>query len=155
MVKNHLARIVYPFVEATSDVHGKSLRITSFLGFANDILLAGHNSTTLQYLANSMAPSASRHRILIGETFKILNSVLPRIDVLVSHSNVAMSDAITIQAVYIAIGPFFVVEGAPVSGGRAKANAKTGSVVLNALGGPSAFKGLRLTSLSLIRSVSA
>jgi cohesin loading factor subunit SCC2 len=59
-----------------------------------------------------------------------------------------MSDAITIQAVYIAIGPFFVVESGSAAGNKDKA-----SLVLSALGGNSAFRGLRLSALSLIRSV--
>lgn len=61
-----------------------------------------------------------------------------------------MSDAIVIQIVYIAIGPFFVVEGSTVkAGGKDKTN-----TVLAALGGSAALRGLRLASLSLIRSVS-
>jgi cohesin loading factor subunit SCC2 len=60
-----------------------------------------------------------------------------------------MSDTIIIQAVYIAIGPFFVVE--PVTSGSYKS--KKDNVVLSTLG-KSALRGLRLDALSLIRNVS-
>ena len=60
----------------------------------------------------------------------------------------AMSESIIIQAVYIAIGPFFVVDTTTDSKGREKKD----SAVLNTLG-PSAMRGLRLEALSLIRSV--
>lgn len=60
-----------------------------------------------------------------------------------------MSDSIIIQAVYIAIGPFFVVE----SGGDGDSKGKKDTVVLSTLG-KSAMRGLRLDALSLIRSVS-
>lgn len=58
-----------------------------------------------------------------------------------------MSDSITVQAVFIAIGPFFVVD--PAGDGKAR-----GSLVLSTLGGTTALRGLRLSALSLIRSVS-
>jgi cohesin loading factor subunit SCC2 len=60
-----------------------------------------------------------------------------------------MSDSIIIQAVYIAIGPFFVVE----SGGEGDTKVKKENVVLRTFG-KSAMRGLRLDALSLIRSVS-
>ena len=59
-----------------------------------------------------------------------------------------MSDAIIIQAVYIAIGPFFVVESA-----EGDTKGKRENVVLSTLGN-SAMRGLRLDALSIIRSVS-
>ena len=59
-----------------------------------------------------------------------------------------MSDAIIIQAVYIAIGPFFVVETA-----ESDTKGKRENVVLSTLGN-SAMRGLRLDALSIIRSVS-
>lgn len=60
----------------------------------------------------------------------------------------SMSEAIVIQAVYVAIGPFFVVEG----GNDSKGKEKKGNVVLTTLGS-SAMRGLRLDALALIRSV--
>lgn len=60
-----------------------------------------------------------------------------------------MSDAIIIQTVYIAIGPFFIVE----SGADGDTKGKKQNVVLSTLGS-SAMRGLRLDALSLIRNVS-
>lgn len=61
-----------------------------------------------------------------------------------------MSDTIVIQAVYIAIGPFFVVEtGIDGKGKKDSGN----SLVLGSLGGKGAMRALRLEALSLIRSV--
>lgn len=61
----------------------------------------------------------------------------------------AMSEGIIIQAVYIAIGPFFVADSSVDGRGKEKKD----SVILNTLGS-SAMRGLRLDALSLIRSVS-
>ena len=96
---------------------------------------------------------ADIRRQQVGEVFQALCSVIPRINTLISRSDggVAMSDSIIIQAVYIAIGPFFVVELGSEGGKSAKD--KSNNYVLNALGGTSALRGLRLTALALIRSV--
>jgi cohesin loading factor subunit SCC2 len=69
-----------------------------------------------------------------------------------------MSDAIIIQGVYIAIGPFFVVDaGEEGAGAGAKKEGKgkeRESVVIRTFG-KSAMRGLRLEALGLIRTVSA
>lgn len=65
----------------------------------------------------------------------------------------AMSDSITIEMVYLSIGPFFVVESSSSGGGKDKEKEKN-NVILNALGGAAAVRGLRLSALSLIRRVS-
>ena len=59
-----------------------------------------------------------------------------------------MSDSIIIQVVYIAIGPFFVVDTGSDGDGKGKKD----NVVIKTLG-KSAMRGLRLDALSLIRSV--
>ena len=74
---------------------------------------------------------------------------MPRINDLICADSMAMSESIIIQAVYIAIGPFFVVEAEPE--GKSK-KATSGSAVISGLGG-TAMRGLRLDALSLIRSV--
>jgi len=74
---------------------------------------------------------------------------MPRITNLVCAETVVMSDAIIIQTVYIAIGPFFVVE----SGIDGDAKGKKQNVVLSTLGN-SAMRGLRLDALSVVRNVS-
>lgn len=86
-------------------------------------------------------------RKTIGEAFQAIVSVIPRIDRLVGRTDLAMSDSITIQSVFIAIGPFFVAE--PIAEGK---NSK-GATILSALGGKTALRGLRLCALSLVRSV--
>ena len=63
-----------------------------------------------------------------------------------------MSDSIIIQAVYIAIGPFFVVESGVDDG--LKGAKKEKENVVNRTLGKSAMRALRLDALSLIRSVS-
>lgn len=76
---------------------------------------------------------------------------------MVNAETVAMSDSIIIQAVYIAIGPFFVADsGGEVDGGGAGGGkgTKKESVIIKTLG-KSAMRGLRLDALSLIRSVCA
>ena len=74
-----------------------------------------------------------------------------------------MSDTIIIQAVYIAIGPFFVVESGEGGGGYADGDVEKEkgkrrdkgekeNVVIRTFG-KSAMRGLRLDALSLIRTV--
>ena len=128
VVKNLLSKIVYPFVEAATDLYGQVAPILR---------------TVVQ--ANSLKTQA--HRGLIAETFQILSSVVPKINSLIRAEFISLSDAIIIQAVYIAIGPFFIMEPAAPDGKGKKSN-----VVHNTLGN-SAIKGLRLDALTLIRSV--
>ena len=93
--------------------------------------------------------SDSEERRLISDIFHSVTSVIPRINDLISADGMSMSEAIVIQGVYVAIGPFFVVEGGTDSKGKEKKS----SVILNTLG-TSAMRGLRLEALALIRSVS-
>ena len=58
-----------------------------------------------------------------------------------------MSDAILIQAAFVAIGPFFVAET-----GADQAKGKKDNAILSTLG-KSAMRGLRLDALALIRGV--
>jgi cohesin loading factor subunit SCC2 len=146
-VKNLLDKVIYPFVEANSDVHGRSTpRVRQFIHHST-----GQSSLILLQVAKAADAPAQSRREVVSEIFQTLCSVFPRIDMLVSRSHVAMSDSIIIQAVYIAIGPFFVVEFG-LEGNKA-AKEKTASLVLNALGGSVALRGLRLAALSLIRTV--
>lgn len=94
--------------------------------------------------------STVNHRRYIGEIFQGVAAVIPRLSNLLYTDAVTMSDSIIIQAVYIATGPFFVVEsGADEGKGR-----KDSSVgVISSTIGSSALRGLRLDALSLIRNV--
>ncbi|TDL22099.1 hypothetical protein BD410DRAFT_770589 [Rickenella mellea] len=144
-IKNQLSKLIYPFVE------------TSTSGITNETPLL------LQHVITK-APSASLSKLdysnldittsrrYIGETFQALSAVLPRISNLVCADVVAMSDTIIIQAVYIAIGPFFVDSGGDGDGKGKKDS--SAAVILSTLGS-SAMRGLRLDALSLIRSIFA
>ncbi|KAI0317644.1 hypothetical protein OF83DRAFT_1120276 [Amylostereum chailletii] len=124
-IKNQLNKVIYPFVEASTD--------------------SSQISPVLRHLVKSPA-AVKEQREKVAEVFQALTSVLPRINNLVCADTVAMSDSIIIQAVYIAVGPFFVTE----SEGEGKG--KKENVVLNTLG-HSAMRGFRLEALSLIRSI--
>jgi cohesin loading factor subunit SCC2 len=132
-IKNQLTKVLYPFVEGLSDIHG-------------------HNSAILDITLRSTSETSAAHRKRIGDIFHALSSAFPPIDALVRRSSrhdrgdVTLSDAITVETVYLAIGPFFVVETTPT--GKDKNN-----LVYTALGGATAVRGLRLSALSLIRSV--
>ncbi|KAF9005451.1 hypothetical protein BDQ17DRAFT_1353128 [Cyathus striatus] len=135
-IKNQLTKIIYPFVEGSVE--------TSFSLQSNNPLL--------HHVVKGNTTSSQSHRRQLSETFQALSSVLPRINQLVNAESVAMSDSIIIQAVYIAIGPFFVVD----TGGeeKGKKDKEKESVVLRTLG-KSAMRGLRLDALSLMRSIFA
>ncbi|KIJ14913.1 hypothetical protein PAXINDRAFT_163151 [Paxillus involutus ATCC 200175] len=128
-VKNQLTMIIYPFVEG--------------------IGAGGSASPQLSCLHRYTHSSCGELRKLLTELFQALSAALPRINALFSADDIMMSDAIIIQAVYIAIGPFFVVESA-----ESDTKGKRENVVLSTLGG-SAMRGLRLDALSIIRSVFA
>jgi cohesin loading factor subunit SCC2 len=121
--------ILYPFVEAVG--------------------AGGSSSPQLQRLHSNTHSCSGDLRRLLSELFQAISAVLPRINVLFSGESIVMSDAIIIQTVYIAIGPFFVVES-----GEGEVKGKKENVVLNTLGN-SAMRGLRLDALSVIRSVRA
>ena len=128
MVKNQLSKIVYPFVEAATDLYGQVPPI-------------------LRTMVQTNSVETQAHRGFVAEIFQILSSVVPRINSLIRAEFISLSDVIIIQAVYIAIGPFFIMEPTPPDGKGKKPN-----VIHNTLGN-SAIKGLRLDALTLVRSV--
>ncbi|KXN83113.1 Protein rad9 [Leucoagaricus sp. SymC.cos] len=134
-VKNQLTKIIYPFVEMSS-------------GTAFEV---GSRNPLLRFVVKDNSSEASGHRKQLSGLFQALASVFPRINNLVNAETVAMSDAIIISAVYIAIGPFFVVESGE---GDAKSKKEKDNVVLRTFG-KSAMRGLRLDALALIRSIFA
>ncbi|KAF8315647.1 hypothetical protein DL93DRAFT_2078873 [Clavulina sp. PMI_390] len=151
-IKYQLARIIYPFAEGLGDLHG-------------------HNSAILQHTVHSTAPVAIAHRKQIGALFQRLDAALPQLTALmqraspssiqtssltshgfqIAQSYISLSEDIIIDMVYVAIGPFFVVETLPAGSGKG-AKEKT-NVVLDSLGGNAALRGLRLKALSLVRTV--
>ncbi|KAJ7605513.1 hypothetical protein DFH06DRAFT_257355 [Mycena polygramma] len=124
VVKNQLTKVIYPFVEASAG--------------------AVPGSEMLQHVLRT-----NSHRHILSETFQGLSAILPRLSTLVNAESVAMSDSIIIQAVYIAIGPFFVIDAGEETGKKEKENA-----VIRTFG-KSAMRGLRLDALSLIRAIFA
>ncbi|KAG6831056.1 hypothetical protein H0H87_006298, partial [Tephrocybe sp. NHM501043] len=144
-IKNQLTKIVYPFVEASADLGPNSTASSSIVASISPLLhhLILHSTSTAQV-----------HRRQLSEMFQALSAVLPRINSLVNAESVAMSDSIIIQAVYIAIGPFFVVDNAGGDGESKKKGGDAGSVILKTFG-KSAMRGLRLDALALIRSIFA
>lgn len=125
-IKTQLTNTIYPFVEASSDLYGRI-------------------SPLLKFIARS--PEGVAHRRQLAEVFHYISSVIPRINEFICSDYMSMSESIIIQAVYIAVGPFFMVD--PTDG---RDRDKKDNVVLNTLGA-SAIRGLRLDALSLIRSV--
>lgn len=93
----------------------------------------------------------------MSELFQALSAVLPRLNALINAESVAMSDSIIIQTVYVAIGPFFVIDHGVENESSGRANSKKDKdkdgVLVKTLG-KNAMRGLRLDALSLIRSVS-
>ncbi|KAG6812718.1 radiation sensitive protein rad9 [Tricholoma furcatifolium] len=147
-IKNQLTKIIYPFVEASADLSPNS---STSAGLAASI------SPLLHHLILHSSSTAQAHRRQLSEMFQAISAVLPRINNLVNAENVAMSDTIIIQAVYIAIGPFFVVESVSGDGDSAPGSRKKvgdGGVILKTFG-KSAMRGLRLDALALIRSIFA
>ncbi|KAG8683687.1 Sister chromatid cohesion protein 2, partial [Ceratobasidium sp. 395] len=135
-VKNQLSNIIYPYVETASDVHG-------------------HSPPLLLHVAQNSSSSAVDHRNLLGEIFRALNAVLPRIIALANHG---ISETMVIQAAFIGIGPFFVVEVTHEKSSKSSAADKKNSgriQVLDALGGSTSMRGLRLTALGLVRALFA
>lgn len=128
-VKNQLTKILYPFVESFAETGN----ITNM-------------NPLLQSIVRNSQSSSSGYRHQLSELYQALSAVIPRINDLVAAENVAMSDTIIISAVYIAIGPFFVVDA------DTDPKAKRDNAVIKTLG-KSAMRGLRLDALSLIRSV--
>ena len=136
-MKNLLAKVVYPFVESPS-------------ADTREIPILLQHVVNKQAGKNVQLFDVTSHRGLVKELFQALSSAIPRVTGLIGADVVSMSDTIIIQAVYIAIGPFFVVE---VDGGDAKGK-KDGSSLIQSVLGSSAMRGLRLDALSLVRSVS-
>ncbi|EIW81234.1 hypothetical protein CONPUDRAFT_165445 [Coniophora puteana RWD-64-598 SS2] len=128
-IKNQLENVVYAFLE--------------YVGQSSP------PSPQLLLLQKNLHPSSREVRRELGELFQALSAIFPRVDSLISRENLVMSDSIIIQTVYIAIGPFFVVESLPDNEGKGKDN-NVAQIL-----GKSAMRGLRLEAMSLIRSIFA
>ncbi|KAJ3516976.1 hypothetical protein NLJ89_g794 [Agrocybe chaxingu] len=132
-IKNQLTKILYPFVETSAEVN-----------------TSPHQNPLIHGIVKDNTSLSSTHRRQMADLFQALAAVMPKVNNLVNAESVAMSDTIIISAVYIAIGPFFVVE----AGGDVDTKGKKENVI-NKILGKSAMRGLRLDALSLIRSIFA
>ncbi|KAL5501640.1 SCC2 [Sanghuangporus vaninii] len=139
VIKNSLTKIIYPFVEAPS------LDTREFSPLLMHMLNRPPEGAQLFDLTN--------HRHLIGDIFQVMSSVFPRINSLICSDGLSMPESIIIPAVYIAIGPFFIIEAIPDGEAKAKRDAAA-SIITDTLGS-SGMRGLRLQALSLVRSIYA
>lgn len=97
-------------------------------------------------------------RNTLSDLFAHLCSALYFVQRMVRMPSIALSDSIIISAVYIALGPFFVLEPESAGGGASTENAKAaarGRSALLSLGGANSMKTLRLPALNLLRSIFA
>ncbi|KAJ9475705.1 Sister chromatid cohesion protein 2 [Pseudozyma hubeiensis] len=97
-------------------------------------------------------------RNTLSDLFAHLCSALYFVQRMVRMPSIALSDSIIISAVYIALGPFFVLEPESAGGGASSENAKAaarGRSALLSLGGANSMKTLRLPALNLLRSIFA
>lgn len=136
-VKNQLTNIIYPFVEAPLP---ESREYSHLL-----MQLTGRAP------AASISVGLSELRILVGEIFQVLIAVFPRLNSLVCSERLSMPDSVIIPAIYISLGPFFVVD----SGGDGETRGKKDVVALTISEtlGSSGMRGLRLEALSLVRGI--
>ncbi|KZS93617.1 hypothetical protein SISNIDRAFT_454038 [Sistotremastrum niveocremeum HHB9708] len=138
--KTALTLVIYPFVESFSSLHTKP-------------------SPILTSVLTSSASEIQSVRGTIDELFTVACSVITRINKLFGADvSVSMSDSIVIQTVYVAIGPFFVMESQNTVG-KKSAKSKSNRVVFStsdeAAGRKTSMKGLRLEALVLIRNIFA
>lgn len=90
-------------------------------------------------------------RELMKDIFQCITSVLTRIDSLLSAEEKLMNESIIIPAVYIAIGPFFVIDTFGETDAKSKRDPVCATLAMTL--GPNAMRGLRLQALALVRSV--
>jgi cohesin loading factor subunit SCC2 len=142
-VKNQMTQVLFPFVEGTSPDNARIYNATLIQHLVKNDYHDGNSS-------RHSASSQSHNRKQMSEIFQALSAVLPRINALANAESVAMSSDIIIKAVYIAVGPFFVIESEESS---SKSSKKDKETIVNRILGKSAMRGLRLDALALIRSV--
>lgn len=149
MVKEQLASTVIPGMEA---LVGQS-EFSAYITWRCDLTMPEITSSFLARLLRSDSKDegkikSKRFSIFPDATLSaIANSCLraaPRIASLVSRSDIAFSDQLVIQTVYLAISPLFVAD-APAKKGKAKELPHDGQRAMNAL---------RAEALACLRGVS-
>ncbi len=157
-VKSSLDRVVLPFIEACSG--GAATAPHPNLAALIDIL-APQKARKKKGAASTEEATSSIGIICrnsLSDLFAHLCSALFFVHRMVRMPSIALADSIIISAVYLALGPFFVLEPEPASGGgsseMAKAAARGRSALLS-VGGSNSMKTLRLPALNLLRSIFA
>ncbi|SAM85354.1 related to proline-rich protein required for meiotic chromosome condensation and synapsis [Ustilago bromivora] len=156
-VKTCLEKVILPFIEACSgssatDPHPVLVALI-------DVLAPEKARKKKATAANAEEPTSSTAIICrnnLSDLFAHLCSVLFFVQRMVRMPSIALSDSIVISAVYLALGPFFVLEPEAASGGASSETAKAaarGRYALASLGGANSMKTLRLPALNLLRSI--
>ncbi|KZP01340.1 hypothetical protein CALVIDRAFT_492971 [Calocera viscosa TUFC12733] len=148
VAKCGLEKVIYPIVEVSADNSSKRMcMVTSECSLKSLV-----DSPLIKHVTEASKSLAAQY---LSSTFQSLLSLVPRIDALISHGEHAMSEAIVIAATYISIGPFFVIDNSSMGDDSRKAKGKAKDAAVFALGGKAGFPALRLSALSLIRSIFA
>lgn len=158
-VKTCLEKIILPFIEACS---GSSATAPHPLLVALIDVLAPQKARKKKAAAATAEESTSSTAIIcrntLSDLFAHLCSALFFVQRMVRMPSIALSDSIVISAVYLALGPFFVLEPEATSGSASSETAKAaarGRSALASLGGANSMKTLRLPALNLLRSIFA
>ncbi|CDS02114.1 hypothetical protein [Sporisorium scitamineum] len=159
-VKVCLDKVLLPFIEACS---GSSATATHPALVSLIDVLAPQKARKKKAAAAANADESTSSigiicRNTLSDLFAHLCSALFFVQRMVRMPSIALSDSIIISAVYIALGPFFVLEPEAASGGASSETAKAsarGRSALQSLGGANSMKTLRLPALNLLRSIFA
>ncbi|PWZ01987.1 hypothetical protein BCV70DRAFT_156838 [Testicularia cyperi] len=158
-----LDRIVLPFIEGCSGAAAVAPHpvLTQLI----DVLAPqkpGRKKAAQSTMEDAVSSIATICRGTLADLFRHLCSALFFVQRMVRMPSIALSDSIVISAVYLALGPFFVLEPEQSAGGgggstsneNAKAAARGRSALLS-LGGANSMKTLRLPALHLLRNIFA
>ncbi|KAJ1021124.1 hypothetical protein NDA16_003910 [Ustilago loliicola] len=158
-VKTCLEKVILPFIEACS---GSSATAPHPVLVALIDVLAPQKARKKKAAVAAAEESTSSTAIIcrntLSDLFSHLCSALFFVQRMVRMPCIALSDSIVISAVYLALGPFFVLEPEAASGGASSETAKAaarGRSALASLGGANSMKTLRLPALNLLRSIFA
>lgn len=158
-VKTCLDKILLPFIEACSGSAATAPHPNLVLLID---VLAPQKARKKKAAAPNLDESTSSIGIIcrntLSDLFAHLCSALYFVQRMVRMPSIALSDSIVISAVYIALGPFFVLEPESASGAASSETAKAaarGRSALLSLGGANSMKTLRLPALNLLRTIFA
>lgn len=161
-VKTCLDKVILPFIEACSGSAATAPHpsLTSLINVLAPQKARKKKATAASALAADESTSSIGIicRNTLADLFAHLCSALFFVQRMVRMPSIALSDSIIISAVYLALGPFFVLEPDAASGSAANELAKMmarGHSALASLGGANSMKTLRLPALNLLRSIFA